>query len=53
MATTVTQVHGQLTVVDVVRESSKTVWVRLRNGQVIKRHRVKHMVGTVSMEESS
>lgn len=31
-------------VADVVEESDKTLWVRLANGNVIKRHKAKHLV---------
>jgi hypothetical protein len=47
MALVLVQLHGKPTVAEVVRESTKTVWVCLRDGHVIKRHRVKHAVDVV------
>jgi hypothetical protein len=39
---------GEVTIHDaeLVRENHKTVWVRLPDGNVIKRHKVKHAVHT-------
>jgi hypothetical protein len=37
-------VHGKLVTVSLVQENAKTVWVRLPDGQVVKRHKVKHRV---------
>jgi hypothetical protein len=46
--TIVVRVHGQPTVATVVQENLKSVWVRLADGHVIKRHRTKHVLGVVS-----
>jgi len=43
----VVTIAGKPQVAEVVQEHDKTVWVRLRNGDVVKRHRVKHAVGRI------
>ena len=47
MAHMVVRLQGQPQVAEVVKEHTYTVWVRLRRGAVIKRHRVKHRVESI------
>ena len=37
-------VHGKRVATEVVKENAKTLWVRLNDGNVIKRHKAKHEV---------
>jgi hypothetical protein len=50
MSHVMTLVSGRLVVAELVHEHQKTVLVRLRDGSLIKRHRVKHAVRAIGPE---
>ena len=47
MSLVMVMIDDQPQVAEVVQANAKTVWVRLKNGDVVQRHRVKHDVGQV------